>query len=43
MDYFQRVKEIQLLQWNLLIDYWYLHIGMMIVGLGIILFWVLKN
>ncbi|WP_301280423.1 hypothetical protein [Rossellomorea aquimaris] len=43
MDYFQRVKEIQLLQWDLLIDYWYLHIGMMIVGLGIILFWVMKN
>jgi hypothetical protein len=43
MDYFQRVKEIQLLQWELFIDYWFLHIGMMLVGLGTIIFWIMKK
>jgi hypothetical protein len=43
MDYFQRVKEIQLLQWELFIDYWFLHVGMMVVGLGMIIFWIMKK
>ncbi|MFC7786440.1 MULTISPECIES: hypothetical protein [unclassified Rossellomorea] len=43
MDYFQRLKEIQLLQWELFIDYWFLHIGVLIVGVGLLLFWILKK
>ncbi|WP_316572722.1 hypothetical protein [Neobacillus sp. YIM B06451] len=43
MSYFERVKEIQELQWELFIDYWYLHIGFILVGLGIVVFWVIKK
>ncbi|WP_269719471.1 hypothetical protein [Bacillus timonensis] len=43
MDYFDRLKEIHHLQWELLIDYWYVHIGMILVGLGIVLVWILRK
>jgi hypothetical protein len=43
MDYFERVKEIQQLQWELFIDYWYLYIGLILVGLGAVVFWILKK
>jgi hypothetical protein len=43
MDYFERVKEIQQLQWELFIDYWYVHIVGILVGLGIVVLWVLKK
>jgi hypothetical protein len=43
MDYFDRVKEIQQLQLELFIDYWYLYIGLILVGLGAVVFWILKK
>lgn len=43
MGYFERVKEIYQLQWELLIDYWYIHIGIILMGLGIVLAWILKK
>jgi hypothetical protein len=43
MGYFERVKEIQQLQWDLFIDYWYLHIALILVGLGLAVFWVIKK
>lgn len=43
MGYFERVKEIQQLQLELFIDYWYLHIGIVLVGLGAVAFWVIKK
>jgi hypothetical protein len=43
MSYFERVKEIQQLQWELFIDYWYVHIGIILLGLGIVLVWIFKK
>lgn len=43
MNYVQRVKEIQRLQWELMVDYWFLHFGMVIVGVGIMIVWILKK
>ncbi|GGA80547.1 hypothetical protein [Ornithinibacillus halotolerans] len=43
MTYFDRLKEIQKLQWELFIDYWYVHIGLIIVGLVIVIWWVLRK
>ncbi|WJV29981.1 hypothetical protein QTG56_02130 [Rossellomorea sp. AcN35-11] len=43
MNYVQRVKEIQRLQWELMVDYWFLHLGMVIVGVGIMIVWILKK
>ena len=43
MGYFERVKEIHQLQWELFIDYWYIHIGIILVGLGIVLVWILRK
>lgn len=43
MGYFERVKEIQQLQWELFIDYWYLHIAVILLCLAAVGFWVLKK
>ncbi|WP_170169039.1 hypothetical protein [Mesobacillus subterraneus] len=43
MEYFERVKEIQQLQWQLLMDYWYLHTGLLFAGLVFVVFWVLRR
>jgi hypothetical protein len=43
MDYFNRLKEIQQLQWELFIDYWYLHIAVVLFGIGIVVVWVIKK
>jgi hypothetical protein len=43
MGYFERVKEIQQLQWQLFMDYWYLHIAVILLGLAAVAFWVLKK
>ena len=43
MGYFERVKEIQQLQWELLIDYWYLYIGLVLLGLVLFLLWIMKK
>ena len=43
MGYFERVKEIQQLQWELFIDYWYIHIAVILLGLVAVGFWVLKK
>jgi hypothetical protein len=43
MRYFERVKEIQLLQWELFMDYWFLHLGIVLVGLAIVIYWLLRN
>lgn len=43
MGYFDRVKEIQQLQWELLIDYWYLYIGLVLLGIVLFLLWIMKK
>ncbi|WP_268874251.1 hypothetical protein [Sutcliffiella cohnii] len=43
MGYFDRVKEIQRLQWELFIDYWYLYIGVGLLGLCLLIVWILKK
>lgn len=43
MEYFNRLKEIQQLQWELFIDYWYLYIALMAVGLILVVWWILKR
>ncbi|MEH7379134.1 hypothetical protein V7138_01430 [Bacillus sp. JJ1533] len=43
MGYFERLKEIYQLQWGFLVDYWYVHIGMMLVGLGFVFVWVWRK
>ncbi|WP_264163959.1 MULTISPECIES: hypothetical protein [Mesobacillus] len=43
MGYFERVKKIQQLQWELFIDYWYLHIAVILLGLAAVAFWVIKK
>lgn len=43
MGYFERVKEIQQLQWELFIDYWYIHIALILVSLGLAVFWIIKK
>ncbi len=43
VEYFKRVKEIQQLQWELFIDYWYLHIAVVLLGIVIVVVWVIKK
>lgn len=43
MGYFDRLTEIYRLQWEFFIDYWYIHIGIILMGLGITLAWILKK
>lgn len=43
IDFFERFKEIQKLQWELFIDYWYVYIVAILLGLGIVIFWVIKK
>lgn len=40
---FNRLKEIHRLQWELFIDYWYLHIALLVVGLLLVVWWILKR
>ncbi len=43
MGYFERLKEIQKLQWEFFIDYWFIHLGIILLGLGFVIFWVVKK
>ncbi len=43
MGYFERVKEIQQLQWELFIDYWYLYMGLVLLGIVLFLLWIIKK
>ncbi|ESU33356.1 hypothetical protein G3A_06655 [Bacillus sp. 17376] len=43
MGYFERVKEIQQLQCELFIDYWYSYIGLILLGIVLFLLWIIKK
>ncbi|WP_268874498.1 hypothetical protein [Rossellomorea aquimaris] len=43
MSYFERVKEIQQLQWELFIDYWYVQMGLLLLGIALLVVWVIKK
>ena len=43
MGYFERLKEIQQLQWQFFIDYLFIHLSIILLGLVIIIFSVLKK
>ncbi len=43
MAYFKTLKEIQQLQWELFIDYLFIHLVIIVLGLGIVIFVVFKK
>lgn len=43
MNYFERLKEIHQLQWDFLIDYWYVNIVTILLGILIVIIWILKK
>lgn len=43
IEFYERFKEIQKLQYELFIDFWYVYIVVVLLALGIVILWVVKK